>query len=120
MTIRSMLRSVPVTSYLVLLQDGWIDSLQELSTLGTSLKRPLSKGIVHHQRLLTDLKTSTTSSKKAMNHYTKLGMDQIAWMTPTQALTAIQPMADHSQKWHDGTSSINMSSSSDIDGLDAA
>ncbi|GJS60481.1 hypothetical protein Tco_0655265 [Tanacetum coccineum] len=40
-------------------------------------------------------------------------------MTPTQALTAIQPMADHSQKWHDGTSSINMSSSSDIDGLDA-
>ncbi|GJT89585.1 zinc finger, CCHC-type, retrotransposon gag domain protein [Tanacetum coccineum] len=26
------------------LKDGWIDSLQELSTLGTSLKKPLSKG----------------------------------------------------------------------------
>ncbi|GJZ70579.1 hypothetical protein Tco_0634129 [Tanacetum coccineum] len=55
------------------LKDGWIDSLQELSTLGTSLKKPLSKGIVHNPRPLNDLKTSTTSSKKATNHYTKLG-----------------------------------------------
>ncbi|GJR13313.1 hypothetical protein Tco_0795965 [Tanacetum coccineum] len=47
-----------------------IDSLQELSTLGTSLKRPLSKGIIHHPRLLNDLKTSTTSSKKATNQWT--------------------------------------------------
>ncbi|GJS03806.1 hypothetical protein Tco_0320314 [Tanacetum coccineum] len=38
-------------------------------------------------------------------------------MTPTQALTAIQTMADHSQKWHDGTSSRNISSSSNADGL---
>ncbi|GKC95448.1 zinc knuckle CX2CX4HX4C containing protein [Tanacetum coccineum] len=38
-------------------------------------------------------------------------------MTPTQALTAIQTMADHSQKWHDGTSNRNISSSSDTDGL---
>ncbi|GKD34162.1 phospholipase-like protein [Tanacetum coccineum] len=44
----------------------------ELSTLGTSLKKPLSNGIVHHPRLLNDLKTSTTSSRKAMNRYTKL------------------------------------------------
>ncbi|GKG34326.1 hypothetical protein Tco_0437022 [Tanacetum coccineum] len=33
-------------------------------------------------------------------------------MTPAQALTAIQTMADHSQKWHNGTSSRNVSSSS--------
>ncbi|GJZ63132.1 hypothetical protein Tco_0619553 [Tanacetum coccineum] len=39
--------------------------------------------------------------------------------TPTQALTAIQTMAAHSQKWHNGTSSRNISSSSDTDGLDA-
>nr|GEV42718.1 hypothetical protein [Tanacetum cinerariifolium] len=45
----------------------------ELSTLGTSLKRPLSKGIVYYPRMLNSLKTSTTSSKKATNHYTKLG-----------------------------------------------
>ncbi|GJX36440.1 hypothetical protein Tco_0247997 [Tanacetum coccineum] len=29
-------------------------------------------------------------------------------MTPAQALTAIQTMADHSQKWHDGTTSRNI------------
>ncbi|GJS97292.1 protein kinase-like domain, concanavalin A-like lectin/glucanase domain protein [Tanacetum coccineum] len=29
-------------------------------------------------------------------------------MTPTQALTAIQNMADHSQKWHDGSSNRNI------------
>ncbi|GJX81826.1 hypothetical protein Tco_0331307 [Tanacetum coccineum] len=73
------------------------------------LKKPLSKGIVHHPRPLNDLKTSTTSSKKAMNRYTKLGND----------LTAIQTMAEHSQKWHEGTSSRNISSSSDTDRLAA-
>nr|GEW72805.1 hypothetical protein [Tanacetum cinerariifolium] len=39
----------------------------ELSTLGTSLKKPLSKCIVHHPRPLNDLKTSTTSSRKTLN-----------------------------------------------------
>ncbi|GJV85363.1 hypothetical protein Tco_1525261 [Tanacetum coccineum] len=105
----------------------------ELSTLGTSLKKPLSKGIVHHPRQLNDLKISTTSSKKAMKHDTKLrnGLNTmnhqlldshrpIPRMTPTQALTAIQTMADHSQKWHNGTSSRNVSSnSSNTDGLAA-
>ncbi|GJS06501.1 hypothetical protein Tco_0363297 [Tanacetum coccineum] len=41
----------------------------------------------------------------------------ITGMTPTQALTAIQTMADYSQKWHDGTSSRNVSSSSNTEGL---
>ncbi|GJU40648.1 hypothetical protein Tco_1193605 [Tanacetum coccineum] len=58
----------------------------ELSTLGTSLKRPLSKG-------------------------------PIPGMKPTQALTVILIMADHSQKWHDGKSSRNVSSSSDTNRL---
>ncbi|GKG11095.1 hypothetical protein Tco_0342495 [Tanacetum coccineum] len=40
-------------------------------------------------------------------------------MTPTQALAAIQTLADHSQKWHDGTSSKNVSSNSNTDGLAA-
>ncbi|GJV83527.1 hypothetical protein Tco_1523425 [Tanacetum coccineum] len=40
-------------------------------------------------------------------------------MTPTQALTAIQTMADHSQKLHDGTSNRNVSSNSNTDGLAA-
>ncbi|GJW99684.1 hypothetical protein Tco_0183598 [Tanacetum coccineum] len=48
-----------------------------------------------------------------------LGTGPIPGMTPTQALTAIQTMADHSQKWHDRTSSRNLSSSSNTDGLAA-
>ncbi|GJY26323.1 zinc knuckle CX2CX4HX4C containing protein [Tanacetum coccineum] len=40
-------------------------------------------------------------------------------MTPAQAFTAIQTMADHSQKWHDGMTSRNIGSSSSNDGLAA-
>ncbi|GJT80553.1 phospholipase-like protein [Tanacetum coccineum] len=38
-------------------------------------------------------------------------------MTPAQALTAIQTMADHSQKYHDGSSSRNIDSSSNSEGI---
>ncbi|GJX66199.1 hypothetical protein Tco_0300542 [Tanacetum coccineum] len=111
----------------------WVDRLT-LGVINTwdLLKKPLSKGIVHHPRPLNDLKTSTTSSKKDINRYTKLGnglntlnrqlldsQGPIPGMTPTQALTKIQTMADHSQKWHDGTSSRNVSSNSNTDGLAA-
>ncbi|GJS12362.1 reverse transcriptase domain-containing protein, partial [Tanacetum coccineum] len=40
-------------------------------------------------------------------------------MTPAQALTAIQTMADHSQKWHDRTTCNSIRSSSSNDGLAA-
>ncbi|GKC28138.1 hypothetical protein Tco_1035432 [Tanacetum coccineum] len=40
-------------------------------------------------------------------------------MTPAQALTAIQTMADHSQKWHDGMTSRSIRSSSSNDRLAA-
>ncbi|GKE26395.1 hypothetical protein Tco_1441779 [Tanacetum coccineum] len=40
-------------------------------------------------------------------------------MTPAQALIVIQTMADHSQKWHDKTTSRNIGSSSSSDGLAA-
>ncbi|GKE76459.1 hypothetical protein Tco_1542579 [Tanacetum coccineum] len=40
-------------------------------------------------------------------------------MRLAQALTAIQIMADHSQKWHDETTSRNIKSSSSKDGLAA-
>ncbi|GJZ24321.1 hypothetical protein Tco_0561780 [Tanacetum coccineum] len=40
-------------------------------------------------------------------------------MRPTKALTAIQTMVDHSQKWHDGTTSRNIRSNSSTDGLAA-
>nr|GEV41149.1 hypothetical protein [Tanacetum cinerariifolium] len=38
-------------------------------------------------------------------------------MTPTQALTTIKAMADYSQKWHNETSSRNISNISNTDGL---
>ncbi|GKE46812.1 cysteine-rich receptor-like protein kinase [Tanacetum coccineum] len=41
----------------------------------------------------------------------------VSGMTPTQALTAIETMADHSQKWHNGTSSRSFSSNNNTDGL---
>nr|GEZ76418.1 hypothetical protein [Tanacetum cinerariifolium] len=40
-------------------------------------------------------------------------------MTPAQALTAIQTMVDHSQKWHDGSSSKNIDSSSNSERIAA-
>ncbi|GJY62346.1 hypothetical protein Tco_0463003 [Tanacetum coccineum] len=40
-------------------------------------------------------------------------------MRPAEALTTIQTMADHSQKWHDGTTSRNIGSSSSNNGLAA-
>ncbi|GJW21436.1 hypothetical protein Tco_0032058 [Tanacetum coccineum] len=43
----------------------------------------------------------------------------IPGMTPTQALTAIQTMADHSEKWHDRTLSKNVINNSNTDGLNA-
>nr|GEW06233.1 hypothetical protein [Tanacetum cinerariifolium] len=41
----------------------------------------------------------------------------IPGMTHVQALTTIQTMADHSQKWHDGSSSRNIESSSNSEGI---
>ncbi|GJS71077.1 hypothetical protein Tco_0703918 [Tanacetum coccineum] len=38
-------------------------------------------------------------------------------MRPVEALIAIQTMADHSQKWHDGSTNRNIGSSSNKDGL---
>ncbi|GJZ84684.1 hypothetical protein Tco_0650023 [Tanacetum coccineum] len=40
-------------------------------------------------------------------------------MTPAQALTAIQTMVGHSQKWHDGSCSKNISNNSNSDGIAA-
>nr|GEV38038.1 hypothetical protein [Tanacetum cinerariifolium] len=43
----------------------------------------------------------------------------IPGMTPAQALTAIQTIADHSQKCHNGSSSRNIDSSSNSEGIAA-
>ncbi|GJV32128.1 retrovirus-related pol polyprotein from transposon TNT 1-94 [Tanacetum coccineum] len=48
-----------------------------------------------------------------------LSKGPIPRMRSAQALIAIQTMDDHSQKWHDGTTSRNIGSSSSKDGLAA-
>nr|GEV71444.1 hypothetical protein [Tanacetum cinerariifolium] len=48
-----------------------------------------------------------------------LNIGLIPGMTQTQDLTAIQTMADHPQKWHDGTSSRNISNNDNTDRLAA-
>ncbi|GJT56155.1 zinc knuckle CX2CX4HX4C containing protein [Tanacetum coccineum] len=77
----------------------WTDLPQELSIPGISSKRPLSKGL------------------SIMNRQQLDSQGPIPGMRLAQALTAIQTMADHSQKWHDGTTSRNIGSSSSKDGL---
>ncbi|GJT63822.1 cysteine-rich receptor-like protein kinase [Tanacetum coccineum] len=67
-----------------------------------------------HQKVNIFYKGLSTMNRQLLD-----SQGPIPGMTPTQALTAIQTMADHSQKWHDGTSSRNISSNSNTDGLAA-
>ncbi|GKA53475.1 hypothetical protein Tco_0746790 [Tanacetum coccineum] len=57
------------------------------------LKKPLSKVNIFYNGLGT------------MNRQLLDTQGPIPGMTPAQALATIQTMADHSQKWHDGSSS---------------
>ncbi|GJZ77792.1 hypothetical protein Tco_0642464 [Tanacetum coccineum] len=67
-----------------------------------------------HQKVNIFYKGLSTMNRQLLD-----SQGPIPGMTPTQALTAIQTMADHSQKWHDGTLSRSLSSSSNTDGLAA-
>ncbi|GKC18395.1 reverse transcriptase domain-containing protein [Tanacetum coccineum] len=53
--------------------------------------------------------------KEEMSHHHSYS-GPIPGMTPAQALTAIQKMTDHSQKWHDGSSSRNIDNNSNTEG----
>ncbi|GJS84905.1 phospholipase-like protein [Tanacetum coccineum] len=59
----------------------------------------------------------TTKQLEDIHNFKQEG--PIPKMTPAQALTTFQTMADHSQKWHDGTTSRDIRSSSSKDGLAA-
>ncbi|GJS15616.1 hypothetical protein Tco_0410088 [Tanacetum coccineum] len=52
-----------------------------------------------------------------MNRQLLESQGPIPGMTPAQVLTSIQTMADHSQKWHARTSSRNIDSSSNSEGI---
>nr|GEX71219.1 hypothetical protein [Tanacetum cinerariifolium] len=71
------------------------------------LYKCLTHNINNHQKVNIFYKGLSTINRQLLDLH-----ELILWMTPTQALTVIQTMADHSQKWHDGTLSKNLSSSS--------
>nr|GEZ30727.1 hypothetical protein [Tanacetum cinerariifolium] len=50
----------------------WVDRHPPRTVNSSDLKKPLSKGTVHHQRLPSSLKKSVTSSRKETIHYTNL------------------------------------------------
>ncbi|GKA38284.1 hypothetical protein Tco_0730835 [Tanacetum coccineum] len=86
--------------------------------------KPEIRGNVNFEiksQFMRELREDTFSGNKnedAHDHVDRvLNIGPIPRITRTQALTAIQTMADHSQKWHDGTSSKNVSSNINTDGL---
>ncbi|GKA65839.1 reverse transcriptase domain-containing protein [Tanacetum coccineum] len=80
---------------------------------------PLSKGIAHRSKPLSNLKKSKTSSKKVTKHYTKLGNGSDFGHDTCSSVNGNPNYADHSQKWHDGSSSRNVDNSSNADGITA-
>ncbi|GJU14195.1 reverse transcriptase domain-containing protein [Tanacetum coccineum] len=92
---------------------------QGLHCIVTTLKKAFIQRYYPPSMTAKQLKIFITSSKKKTNHYTRPGNGPIPGMRPAQALTAIQTMADHSQKWHDKTTSRNIKSSSSNDRLAA-
>ncbi|GJQ93268.1 zinc knuckle CX2CX4HX4C containing protein [Tanacetum coccineum] len=70
--------------------------------------------INNHQKVNIFYKGLSTMNRQLLD-----SQGPIPGMRPAQALTTIQTMADHSQKWHDGTTSRKIGSSSSNDGLAA-
>ncbi|GJY71281.1 hypothetical protein Tco_0474984 [Tanacetum coccineum] len=123
-----MLRVFPIT--LTGATKIWVDILSPgIVDSRDLLKKPLSKGTARHPKPLRSLTKSTTSSRKevnifyngfsTMNHQLLDSQGPISGMTLAQALMVIQTMVDHSQKWHDGSSSRNIDSSSNSKGITA-
>ncbi|GJY39753.1 hypothetical protein Tco_0426117, partial [Tanacetum coccineum] len=130
-----ILRVFPFT--LIEAAKRWVDRLAPC-TIKTRylLKRPLSKGEEslyqaweQYNDLLYKCPTHDINNHQKVNIFCK-GLSimnrqlldsqgPIPGMRPADALTAIQTMADHSQKWHDDLTSMNIGSSSSKDGLAA-
>ncbi|GJU75244.1 hypothetical protein Tco_1272314 [Tanacetum coccineum] len=69
-----------------------------------------------NSQFMRELREDTSSRNKNDDAH-ELG--PIPGMTLAQGLTATQTMADHSQKWHDGSSSRNIDSSGNFEGITA-
>ncbi|GKB66055.1 zinc knuckle CX2CX4HX4C containing protein [Tanacetum coccineum] len=84
--------------------------------------KPEIRGNVNFEiksQFMHELREDAFSGNKYEDAHDHIDQGPIPGMRPAKALTAIQSMADHSQKWHDGTTSRNIGSSSSKDGLAA-
>ncbi|GJR29345.1 hypothetical protein Tco_1105577 [Tanacetum coccineum] len=112
---------------------GWTDSpqttkqLEDIHNFKQEGDESLYQALERYNDLLYKCPTYDINSHQKVNIFYK-GLSTmnsqfldshgpIPEMTPAQALTVIQTMADHSQKWHDKTTSMNTGSSSSNDGL---
>ncbi|GJR80806.1 hypothetical protein Tco_0151591 [Tanacetum coccineum] len=87
-----------------------------------SVVKPEIGGSVNFEiksQFMCELREDTFSENKDEDDHDHIDRGPILGMRPAKALTAIQTMVDHSQKWHDGTTSRNIKSSRSKDGLAA-
>ncbi|GKB26185.1 hypothetical protein Tco_0865586 [Tanacetum coccineum] len=105
-----MLRVFPIT--LTRAAKRWVDRLPPGTVDSWDL---LKKAFIQsHQKVNIFYNGLGTMNRQLLD-----SQGPIPGMTPAQALTAIQTMADHSQKWHDGTSNRNIEGSSNSEGIAA-
>ncbi|GJW74228.1 hypothetical protein Tco_0133598 [Tanacetum coccineum] len=95
-------------------QEGDESLYQALERYNDVLYKCHTHDINNHQKVNIFYKGLSTMNRQLLD-----SQGPIPGMRPAEALTAIQTMADHSQKWHDGTTSRNIGSSSSKDGLAA-
>ncbi|GJY05076.1 hypothetical protein Tco_0371016 [Tanacetum coccineum] len=98
--------------------DGLVALVNKLDNLGRDTKK--LKQSVHTIQVGCQICEGPHLNKDCpLSKEKKIEEGPIPGMRPVDALTAIQTMADHSQKWHDDLTSINIGSSSSKDGLAA-
>ncbi|GJV56813.1 hypothetical protein Tco_1457818 [Tanacetum coccineum] len=103
--------------------------LEEISNFKQESDETLYQAWDRYNDLLYKFPTHDINSHQKVNiFYNGLGtmnrqlldsQGPIPGITPAQALTTIQTMADDSQKWHDGSSSKNVNNSSNSEGIAA-
>ncbi|GJZ94747.1 hypothetical protein Tco_0666950 [Tanacetum coccineum] len=93
-------------------QDGNKSLYQAWEWYNDLLYKCPTHDINSHQKLNIFYKVLSTMNRELLD-----SQGPILGIRPAEALTTIQTMADHSQKWHDDTTSMNIRSSSSKDGL---
>ncbi|GKD56395.1 ribonuclease H-like domain-containing protein, partial [Tanacetum coccineum] len=104
--------TLTIEKYLVLSQENQAPGVVKLE-IGGNVNFEIKS------QFMRELREDTFSGNKDEDAHDHIDRGLVLGMRPDEALIAIQTMADHSQKWHDGTTSRNIGSSSSKDGLTA-